>query len=785
MRLIQLYKSRKYMLRILLSITLMTVIFLTCFSTLLYYASEKSVVRMQKDYNQAALAQVNYNISYMDEIAKNMVTSLFWDSEIIPLMSSDELQIFDLLSKLRRLNTLVTSSWYLDSIVVYNGPANKLYSGGNAKFKNPAGRQYLTLQASFRNGAGIRKLSLTPMNLSGGTDGVDTFSYVMYETLGPYKAGESALALTIKPEWLYNNMKLINDKALRSSYTLLMDGNGNVLRPDDRLALAPEELSRIAPKLAASNPGPGYSIMELDGEKQIVSYSRTVIPDWFVVSVQPYDTVIQNIQQIRQSAIGLTILFVVLSVVAAMIVTRGLYKPIQRLLQHIKTSQLADGVRTEKDELAFLTETYSHAAALALDMNAYKRDNRSIIRAYHLRQLILESASYTESQLKSADAMTGMNVYASGASFAVLTVTIDEWRQLSRLSPNADVQLIRFAILNIAEELLAAHYGCMGVEMRADHLVFLICAEHGGAECFNQLVPLLSDIQTAVSHYYKITISMAISGAFHDFRAISEHYHLTQHYLLYKLVFGRGAVIEPEMVKGNMENSSDSFPGELEKRLIEGLKAGDKELLETLLDKLMRHISTCNYDQIVSAITHMPVLLRQTLKEINVNRVQPMPVDLNLLSVQLLEMETLEDMQRLIRTVMLEICDQKKGGLDERNEILIETIKGIVQQNYQDMNLSLQSVSGMMKLSGDYIGRLFRKGESMSVADYINAVRIAKAQELLRGSKDSINEVMVKVGYANQSYFFKLFKKKLGCTPGEYRLKKSLSKGEAASEQDE
>ena len=80
----------------------------------------------------------------------------------------------------------------------------------------------------------------------------------------------------------------------------------------------------------------------------------------------------------------------------------------------------------------------------------------------------------------------------------------------------------------------------------------------------------------------------------------------------------------------------------------------------------------------------------------------------------------------------------------------------------------------MMKMSADYIGRIFRKSESMSVADYIVDVRLRKAQQMLENEDLSMSEIMERVAIPNKSYFYKIFKKKLGCTPGEYRLKKAL-----------
>jgi YesN/AraC family two-component response regulator len=91
------------------------------------------------------------------------------------------------------------------------------------------------------------------------------------------------------------------------------------------------------------------------------------------------------------------------------------------------------------------------------------------------------------------------------------------------------------------------------------------------------------------------------------------------------------------------------------------------------------------------------------------------------------------------------------------------------------VNLSQQSIASSVKLSSAYIGKLFKEAYSQSITEYINDVRLGRAQQLLEQDKYTIIEIMERCGYSNQSYFFRLFKGKFGSTPKEYRLKKSLA----------
>ena len=57
----------------------------------------------------------------------------------------------------------------------------------------------------------------------------------------------------------------------------------------------------------------------------------------------------------------------------------------------------------------------------------------------------------------------------------------------------------------------------------------------------------------------------------------------------------------------------------------------------------------------------------------------------------------------------------------------------------------------------------------MSIIDYINNHRIAKAEVMLMDKNISIKDVAYSVGFTDQMYFSKVFKKLKNTTPTEFR----------------
>ena len=67
--------------------------------------------------------------------------------------------------------------------------------------------------------------------------------------------------------------------------------------------------------------------------------------------------------------------------------------------------------------------------------------------------------------------------------------------------------------------------------------------------------------------------------------------------------------------------------------------------------------------------------------------------------------------------------------------------------------------------------RRFRTATSYQPMDYVHAIRIEKAKELLETGTDSIEEIGHKVGYEDPTSFRRLFKRKAGLSPAAYRRK--------------
>jgi AraC-like DNA-binding protein len=74
----------------------------------------------------------------------------------------------------------------------------------------------------------------------------------------------------------------------------------------------------------------------------------------------------------------------------------------------------------------------------------------------------------------------------------------------------------------------------------------------------------------------------------------------------------------------------------------------------------------------------------------------------------------------------------------------------------------------MLKLSPNYIGKIFKDYEGMSFSEYLNKFGVEKAAEWLINSDLEVNMIMLKVGMDSESTFYRIFKKYFVLSPREY-----------------
>lgn len=90
-----------------------------------------------------------------------------------------------------------------------------------------------------------------------------------------------------------------------------------------------------------------------------------------------------------------------------------------------------------------------------------------------------------------------------------------------------------------------------------------------------------------------------------------------------------------------------------------------------------------------------------------------------------------------------------------------------------EQKISLKEVAHYCSLSLHYFSHLFKKETGCSFVDYLNQLRIKKAQFYLQQTEWTVQQIAHKIGFEDANYFTRLFKRYVKMTPTQYRRAKS------------
>ena len=129
---------------------------------------------------------------------------------------------------------------------------------------------------------------------------------------------------------------------------------------------------------------------------------------------------------------------------------------------------------------------------------------------------------------------------------------------------------------------------------------------------------------------------------------------------------------------------------------------------------------------------------------------------------------SLTQLQEWFSEVMHKIMQQIKIKKSKEIGSIIEDIMNHINAQYFE-DISLHALSEKYHINKSYLSTIFKDYSGHNFIDYLTKIRMEKAGELLKDKKFKVYEVSKMVGYQDQRYFSKLFKKHYGVLPNKYQ----------------
>lgn len=274
----------------------------------------------------------------------------------------------------------------------------------------------------------------------------------------------------------------------------------------------------------------------------------------------------------------------------------------------------------------------------------------------------------------------------------------------------------------------------------------------------HRVLPKLQEISSCVC-------SMA---TMHGIREITQVMEKLVSLLKYSFSVPEGQIVDWEMAQ-TITYEKLEYPIALENEMIQYIRTGKKEkILDTgkeFADSVIQ--SNASPECIRDYTTRLVVGILRVAGEMrdNLNQGEELRYMLEAIHRSISQKEVRYHFEKIVKNVAV-LGEEAEEAITE-NGIVLNSIS-YIRENY-GKNIGLAEVAQFCNVRPEYLSRIFKEETGVRFVDFLTNFRISMAKRMLISGSYRIAEVAETVGFSDQKYFQKVFKKVCGVTPSEYK----------------
>ncbi|MDF2924476.1 MAG: AraC family transcriptional regulator [Paenibacillaceae bacterium] len=757
-------------------ISLMTIVL----SYGLYETFSKSTLDNLNNAYQRNLAQVSFSSRYMNESAQNLLWSVFSNPGTTVLMYQDTHNMNEVVPEVRKLNDLVETYPFVQSIYIYNQKLDRFIATGagavssSAQFYDQGAVSLLSDKERLRPSEPIARLSTSPLHPE---EALNVYTYMLYELQHENGGVSGAVLVNIKAEYLQNLIQSSSELsgAAEDSQTLVLSQQGQLMNPSARRPFL-SDLSAMPffRSMKDNSTGTGWLETEIDGKQSLVTYVTSDNFNWIFVQITPYAAILAKVHHVRSVTILISLLILAFSSIAAILLSRRLYRPIGQLVTSAqRVSEAGGNPQADKDHaLADLHIVQDALTRAYISNQGYRQDEKRMM----LKRLITDDA-ISEEMAHSILEKHRLSADDQGA-YWLLLVRVDHYAEFQANFSEKDRHLLGYGIVNASEELFGASHITHSIDLGEDGIAVTLCSQEA-PDCSREeeapLVSIARELQNWCRQSLRLSVTVCISSCYTSPLQLRQAYLEAKLLSNYRLVYGHGSIIHPGSLDDRLKGNDCRLSLREEQELREALIDGKNQEAMVIYDTFMAGLALHTHEVIISNVLYLTYVVHNTFFVMEQNSLDQYHLDLSKWVRQVLQAETLTQIRGMFEQMFLFSSETVRSRKLNRSSVVLESIVALIEAKYPDMNLSLDYIADEIGMSKDHISKMFRRTYNKTISEYLLDLRISKVIELMENPELEFSEILERVGVENKKYFYSLFKKKMGASLRDYRLKQLTS----------
>lgn len=229
------------------------------------------------------------------------------------------------------------------------------------------------------------------------------------------------------------------------------------------------------------------------------------------------------------------------------------------------------------------------------------------------------------------------------------------------------------------------------------------------------------------------------------------------------------------IIQETKEKDAIKYPYHIERQLMANVRMGNRTGAREILNSILASIilqNPCDLDILKARVVELLSILSRSAAEAGVDITTLLEKNLDYIQ-QALAVNSQQDLCAWISAALNEFIEQVYHAQDNSSLSRIQPAIDLLEANYQEA-LDLEDIAKAVHMSVSRLAHLFKECTGQPPIEYLIGLRINHAKRLLLTTGDNCAQICYRVGFNNQSYFTRMFKRLVGMTPRQFRLKSHL-----------
>lgn len=731
--------KKSYGFKILVSFFLVIVLFLFFFSVYIFDIQRKQGYEIMRNYNNNIISSIEQNFSVINDSAVNSLfrvagmpftTRLIYQDRDNPDQHSMDLN--DIKNELSMIPKF-------DSAVIYN------HKVGSFDFCSCIVTDVGNVLDDILNN-GTKIYSYTPkitMKNNSIKNNEPVFTYYGYEFLDN-DTMNGVVAINISMDWIGVAVSSIG---IEDMNIMLCDRSGTVLYDYLNGGRYGNSLNeKYKNKILSNTAGDGFDIT-VNGRRNFVTVSTLPHTNYFLVCEQPFNSVFTGyMNQIWLNLIIMAIVILILGLLCAVLLSKFISAPVNKLTNHI-LNNFKDEV-SDSDIFNIILDILDRSANNTIQMMEMKKSVDASREENNLIRLM-----YNDSKSKiSDDDYNEIKGFFEEEKIVGIDLLFDS---------SVDVNKVREVCCFILEDY--ADYKFVTIEY--NNFIILLKDHLDVVDSFGMVA---DSLKMRLEVEFDQLISIFVSTKY-IFDKLDMLYKEVMQIREYELIYGRGCILDRKMIEQNCIEGDNTYPKTEETRLLKAIIDKNSEETELLFDNFLAAIMGMKVNDFRTSILRLSLNI-QSLFENDHTCDRDKYKKIVSLVKGVAGLVTLNEVCACFSELLSLSCSMENKESLEGIGPNVKLMLKYIDENFVNPALNQEMIASELGLSSNYVSKQFKAALGISVGKYLTEYRLKKSITYLNETEFDIRSIMEKVGFANESNFYRQFKKYYGITPKEYRM---------------